>query len=98
MGLPSLNHLPNELLVHILGYLDSGPASQRCFNRTPGHDMFLDPRAPVKALSRTCKQWRRLTFTTLFKSLRIDVANMLYSERNKLYNDPAHVMELVEVR
>ncbi|KAF2157471.1 hypothetical protein K461DRAFT_18862 [Myriangium duriaei CBS 260.36] len=72
-----LNHLPDEVLLDIISYLDSRPLSTSQTRREPVDNIFTNAQAPLKALSRTCKRWRRLTLGFLTRHLVLDLHGLL---------------------
>ncbi|KAI4121953.1 MAG: hypothetical protein LQ347_006682 [Umbilicaria vellea] len=63
--------LPQELLDHIISYLDVEPPSLQTLRREPSITLTESDAQPLKNLSRTSRSLRRLTIVTLFKFARI---------------------------
>ncbi len=65
----SIETLPNELLSHILGYLDSPPPSASVSDLLdePRLDLTQTADAPLQTASRVSKQWRSIAKPLLFK-------------------------------
>lgn len=61
-----VNTLPNEILAHILGYLDVPKSSANLLDE-PCLELTQSNTADLKAASWISKQWRRAVFPMLFK-------------------------------
>jgi len=65
--------LPEELLLHILTYLDGCPPSERQRRQEPGLQLTDSPYLPLKNSSLVSKRWRRVVLPLLFKYARLDL-------------------------
>lgn len=64
--------LPEEVLVHIISFLDVDPPSKQRLRLEPTENIFDSNVCPLKHLSTTSRQLRRLTVPVLFKHVRLD--------------------------
>lgn len=67
--------LPEELKSHIISFLDLEPPSSSWYTHAPRLSLGISDSTPLKNLSRVSKGWRRLTKSSLFRCLRLNVAN-----------------------
>ncbi|KAF2087921.1 hypothetical protein K490DRAFT_65202 [Saccharata proteae CBS 121410] len=66
-----MDSLPDELRLHILSYLDTGPPSESKVYAEPSLDLTCSPDRPFKAVSRVSCRWRRLVEPMLFRNVRV---------------------------
>lgn len=66
-----LNHLPEELLDHIVSFLDQDPPSLASNPSEPSIEGLFKIECPLKALSLTSKAWRKKAAPRLFQYLRL---------------------------
>ncbi|KAK3066115.1 hypothetical protein LTR53_017664, partial [Teratosphaeriaceae sp. CCFEE 6253] len=66
-----VERLPEELLLHILTYLENDPPSQTNLREEPSLELFRSHQQPLKHVSTVSKQWRRLGLPLLFKHARL---------------------------
>jgi hypothetical protein len=67
-----LEDLPNELLTHIIDYLDSKCPSEVNWNQRPDTTLTRSHILDLKAISRTSKHLRNLVLPSLFAHTRLD--------------------------
>lgn len=92
----SLGDLPNELLGHIIDYLDSEAPSEVNWNQRPDITLTQSETADLKTISRTSKHLRHLVLPRLFAHMRLDPNQaapfLSFARRNNLTN---HISSLV---
>lgn len=67
---PTMQHLPNELIAHILSYLDSDSSLERGLYRDPSkisRPVHSGKDTPLKNASLVCRTWRRSVTHLLFR-------------------------------
>ena len=68
-----LSDLPEEIIVHVISYLDTEASSQTRARYEPTSTIFDAADAPLKQLSCASLKLRRLILPILFKHARIDL-------------------------
>lgn len=66
----TMQNLPNELIAHILSFLDSEPDLQRRIYQDPAklsRPVSSGPDTPLKNASLVCRLWRTSVITSLFR-------------------------------
>ena len=91
-----LGDLPNELLGHIIDYLDTECPSEVKWNQRPDTTLTHSKTADLKTISRTSKHLRHLVLPRLFAHTRLDpnqlTSFLQFIHRNALTQ---HVTSLV---
>ena len=72
----SLDQLPEELLEHIVSFLDICPPSQSLNPSEPSLDGLFTNTRPLKALSLASKSWRYRVAPSLFRYLRVPLEKL----------------------
>lgn len=91
-----MDNLPDELLLHIISYLDHGPPSTPHFFDEPDPLTLTSFRdQPLKELSLVSPRWRRIVKPLLFQYLRFTL-HILDDARNEWSPDSAP--ELFQIR
>lgn len=72
-----MDRLPEELLEHIISYLDTPPPSQTQNPQEPSVASLFSTVCPLKSLMTVSRQWRRLVEPVLFKYLKVTVEDDL---------------------
>lgn len=72
-----MKHLPEELLCHILEYLDRNPPSLESQSEVPCIESLFASDITLKNLSCVSRAWRRLVIPVLFKHTRIKLTDAL---------------------
>lgn len=67
----NIERLPEELLLHILTYLDTAPPSETKLRQEPTLQLTVSDNRTIKNVSCVSKQWRRLVLPLLFKHTRL---------------------------
>jgi hypothetical protein len=67
-----LEDLPNELLGHIIDYLDTDCPSEVNWNQRPDTTLTQSKTLDLKTVSRTSKHLRHLVLPRLFAHTRLD--------------------------
>lgn len=97
----SSTSLPEEILLVIVGYLDGNraPVSRVLSNQVPSEELFRnhEPECDLKAFSLVCRDWRRIVFPFLFKYVKVDIDEILWSDEEK-YNMENGDESALEVR
>jgi len=71
MAIPHIEHLPEELLLQVLTYLDTTPPSEEKLRQEPSLQLTTSDHQMYKDASRVSKLWRRLVLPLLFKHTRL---------------------------
>ncbi|KAK4539771.1 hypothetical protein LTR36_010359 [Oleoguttula mirabilis] len=71
MSVAHIERLPEELLIHILTYLDTPPPSERKLRQEPSLRLTVSDEHAFKDVSCVSKRWRRLVLPLLFKHTRL---------------------------
>ncbi|KAK5124602.1 hypothetical protein LTR85_001315 [Meristemomyces frigidus] len=66
-----IERLPEELLLHILTFLDTPPPSELKLGQEPTLRLTASDEQTYKAISSISKRWRRLVLPLLFKHTRL---------------------------
>ena len=75
MTLYGIDDLPEELQLHIFGFLDFLPPSQLNARQEPSLDLTASEQHALKDISRVSKRWRRIVLSLLFKHARLRLDN-----------------------
>lgn len=67
-----LADLPNELIDHILSFLDSKAPSELNFNEQPTSTYTYAQKTPLKDVSRVSRRLRDIVLSRLFANVRLD--------------------------
>lgn len=68
---PPIERLPEELLIHLLNYLDAVPPSETKIREEPSLKLTTSDLCSLKNASLVSKQWRRLVLPSLFRHTRL---------------------------
>ncbi|KAM0343141.1 hypothetical protein ACHAPU_008890 [Fusarium lateritium] len=72
MSSPTMQNLPNELIAHILNFLDSESDLQSRIYQDPAkisRPVSSGPNTPLKNASLVCRLWRTSTINSLFRHI-----------------------------
>lgn len=93
-----INRLPNELLVHILSFLDSPSPLQARLNDDPeliSRPLQVDSGLPLKTASLVCRLWRRSLLQLLFRHVVWSFRRLQKPDTNNGSNDVASATPLL---
>ncbi|KAK5170204.1 uncharacterized protein LTR77_004790 [Saxophila tyrrhenica] len=68
-----MDRLPEEILLHIFGFLDSTPPSELKARQEPTLHLTSSPEAPLKRACCVSKLWRRVGLPLLFSCTRLQL-------------------------
>lgn len=68
-----IESLPEELKTQIISYLDVEPPSSSWYTHAPRLSLGKSELRPLKNLSQVSKAWRRLTKSSLFRCIRMNI-------------------------
>jgi len=66
-----IGKLPEELIIHVLEYLDTRPPSETHIRREPSLSLTACEKAVYKDVCCVSKAWRRIALPLLFKHVRL---------------------------